>query len=86
MCQRDTLVSKVKVLQTKRVAIYKFISRCDEREPITKHYLLPAYMDFEEVSATLHHYKGRLRVLEQEIQEFPEEEWDVKQMSIEFDI
>lgn len=83
--RRAAITSRIRELEHKRSSIADFVQRNTSSDPITKRYMLPAYMDFEEVSSALSKYRGKLKMIEDEIALEKERSWDWDVMQKEYD-
>lgn len=89
MTQRNIITSRIDTLRTKRVSICKFIEGAKHFDNNTKQYLVPAFMDLEEISCALSRYKTKLEIVDRDLDELKQYEmvaWDQEVMDKSYDI
>lgn len=85
LSRREVMTSRIQTLRTQRVSICRFIEQSRHYDENTKKYLVPAYMDLEEVSYALTRYKERLQYIDEEIRELTDVAWDTEICDKEYD-
>lgn len=86
LVDREKLVrTRIETLEDKRRSIVYFVKRCNHYDPTIRRYVIPAFIDLEEISCHLKRYRGKLDVIRNEIREEEERSWDWRVMDKIYD-